>query len=369
MPQLFFPALYSNDFETADSLFLLLYPQRLPSDSQSPDDGGLFVDIYELRGIWLGGPPGPGNLPPLEKWLPLDYLLKQELSRWESGRYVHDPTAQDGLRIQKWVPTPANTIATTAPMPNLQVAEAINEWDRLLGAIESRLPFPSKETDRFAPPLQREALQGLHLSTFARHFLTHARRPKDWTFVAPGIGTFTSEDSLRSAYAAEPANASRRTLETSEEGQDWVTLLLPSMAVAAAADDEAASTLLQVPVRVPADVSRHTDGGINAFDKPWGFGKATVDRRAGLYTSWADERDGDLVQLVCPSGRTDAGSFVGRCPWGPDRLPQLAEVLGHWADLVEDGVWAVGNDGVVEDAMWWDMNGDAANMNWDDVME
>jgi hypothetical protein len=36
-------------------------------------------------------------------------------------------------------------------------------------------------------------------------------------------------------------------------------------------------------------------------------------------------------------------------------LPRrLAEVLGHWVDLVEDGVWAVEEDGVEEDAAWFD---------------
>ncbi|KAH6617401.1 hypothetical protein F5144DRAFT_551862 [Chaetomium tenue] len=294
-PQWFFPALYSNAVNQADSPFIILYPQRL--DSQAPENGGLFVDTYDLRGIWLSAPPGPGNLTPLEEWLPLDYLLKQELSRWDSGRYAHDPSAQDGLKVQKWAPVPSTTNATT-PLPNLQVAEAVSAWERLLHAIESRMPrsTPSTNNNR-EDPLRREALQDLHISTFAQDFLTHARRPSGWTFVAPGVGTF-SEASLRSAYAAEPATAFRRTLETSEEGNDWVSLLLPSVTVAAITPNDAGATLVQAPVRVPTDVSQHPGSGINSFDKPYGFGKLTVDRRAGLYTSWADERDGDLVQLV-----------------------------------------------------------------------
>jgi hypothetical protein len=375
MQQWFFPPLYRHDFDEADSPFLLLYPQRLPSDCQYPSDGGLFVDIHDLRGIWLSAPPGPGNLPPSEKWLPLDYLLKQELCRWESGRYVHDPTAEDGLKIQKWVPSPSATNTTTTPLPNLQVAEAISEWERLLGAIESRMPssttleqHESSSRDKArAEPLNPESTQGLRLSKFAQHFLTRTRRPKGWTFVAPGIGTFSSEASLREAYAAEPDNAFRRTYEASEEGQDWITLLLPSIATVAA--DNVESIPVQVEVRVPADVDRHPDRNVNSFDKLSGFGKTTVGRRAGLYTSWADQRDGDLVQLVCPSGRTNAGVFRAPCPWGPDRLPRLAEVLGHWANLVEDGIWAVGEDGVEEDAAWFDFNVDLANLNWDDMVE
>ncbi|KAK4233040.1 hypothetical protein C8A03DRAFT_39277 [Achaetomium macrosporum] len=359
MPEWFFPPLYSHDFDAASSLFLLLYPQRLPSDALPAMDGGLFVDIYTLHGIWLDAPRGPAILPS-EKWLPLDYLLKQELSRWESGRYVHDPSAEEGLRIQKWVPIPSTIEGAVAHQHNLQVAEAISEWERLLCAIESKMPSsstPEGETSEreSGEPLRLEAMQDLRLSKFAKHFLSRARRPKGWTFVAPGIGTFSNE-SLREAYATEAEDTFRRTFTTSEEGEDWITLLLPSLA-----GDK--------PVKVPADMSRVPDPEINSFDKPFGFGKATVGRRAGLYTSWADERDGDLVQLVCPSGRTNAGVFSGPCPWGPSRLPRLAEVLGNWANLVEDGVWAVDADGVKEDAVWFDSHLDLANLNWDDVSE
>ncbi|KAK4152508.1 hypothetical protein C8A00DRAFT_44457 [Chaetomidium leptoderma] len=317
IPEWFFPPLFSHDFDTASSPFILLYPQRLPSEP--PSDGGLFVDLYTLHGIWRQAPSGPGNeTPPLEKWLPLDYLLKLELSRWESGRYVHDPNAEDGFKIQKWVPVPP--WGAVAYYPNLQVAEAISEWERLLSAIESKMPSPTpeettSERERGAP-LRPEAMEGLRLSKFAEHFLGRAPRPKGWTFVAPGIGTF-SEESLREAYSAEIEDAFRRTFTASEEGEDWATLVLPSVGVES--------------VQVPADVSRVPDFNISSFDKPYGFGKATVGRRAGLYTEWADEREGDLVRL--------------------------------------DGVWAVGEDGVEEDATWFDSYVDLANLNWDDVSE
>ena len=192
-------------------------------------------------------------------------------------------------------------------------------------------------------------MEGLCLSNFAEHFLTRAPRPKGWTCVAPGIGIF-SEASLREAYSAEPEDAFRPTFTTSEEGEDWVTLVLPS-AVGS----------------VPADVSRGLDLDISSFDKSYGFGKAAVGRRAGLYIAWADERDGDLVQLVWPSGRTRAREVGGPCAWGPSRLPRLADALAYWVGLVEEGVWALGEDGVEEDAGWFDSHVDLANLNWDDV--
>ncbi|KAK4103863.1 hypothetical protein N658DRAFT_465544 [Parathielavia hyrcaniae] len=347
MPEWFFPPLFENDFNTASSPFLLLYPQRDPFESHS--DGGLFVDIYTLCGIWRRADSG-SPLPPPEDWLPLDSLLKLELSRWESGRYVNDSTAEDGLKVEKWVPVP---FTVPAYYPNLQVAEAISEWERLLSAIESKMPPPTPgvTSDRQrGEPLRHEAMEGLRLSHFAEQFLGLARRPKGWTFVAPGIGTF-SEESLREAYSVEREDAFRRTFTNPEGGEDWVTLLIPNVVVES----------------VPADVSHVPDFDISSFDKPYGFGKVTVGRRPGLYTTFAEEQDGDLVQLVCPSGRTNAGVFSGLCPWGPSRPPRLAEMLGHWANLVENEVWAVNDDGVKEDAGWFDSYMELANLNWDDI--
>ncbi|KAJ4307124.1 hypothetical protein N0V88_000501 [Collariella sp. IMI 366227] len=307
MPEWFFPPLFSYDFDAADSPFLLLYPQRLPSEPHM--DGGLFVDIYTLHGIWLPCPPGPA-MPPSEKWLQLDYLLQKELSRWESGRYVQDPNAEERLRIQKWVPVPGPpSTATVSPTPpNLQVAEALLEWERLLSAIESKLPSSAPSERQREEPLRLEAMEGLYLSKFAKDFLGLSPRPKGWTFVAPGIRT-VSEAGLREIYSVEAEDSFRRTVTAWEKGEDWVTLLLPSVKT------------------VPVDVSHVSDRDISSFNDPYGFGMATVGRRAGLYTASADERDGDLVQLLTggydpvsgpPTAGTPDSTDIGGPGLGPD---------------------------------------------------
>jgi hypothetical protein len=347
-PEWFFPPIYSCDIDAADDSFILLYPQRLPGESGA--DGGLVVDIYNLRGIWRQTPSDPaGAIPPSEEWLRLDYLLKLELSRWESGRYVHDPKAPewDGLSVQKWVPVPATVEGV---YPSLQLAEALSAWERLLGMIESKLPSPALAGER-GEPLRLEAIEDLRLSKFAKQFLSRARRPKGWTFIAPGIGTF-SEESLREAYLAEPEDTFRRTFTSSEEGEDWASLVLPNLVGS-----------------IPEDVSDVPDKGIRSFDKDYGFGKCSVGRRAGLYINFADDRDGDTVTLVCPSGQTEISRFVGPCLWGPDRSPRLTEVLYHWANLVEDGVWTVGEGGVTEDAGWFDSHRDLGNLDWYNWLE
>lgn len=47
--------------------------------------------------------------------------------------------------------------------------------------------------------------------------------------------------------------------------------------------------------------------------------------------------DSDTVHLITSSGLSTAGDFSGRCPWAKSRLPRLAEILSHWASLVESG--------------------------------
>ncbi|KAK4104691.1 hypothetical protein N658DRAFT_504272 [Parathielavia hyrcaniae] len=221
-PDWFFPPLYRYEINAAENPFILLYPQRLPSEP--PMDGGLFVDVDNLRGIWRQTPSDPaGGIPPSEKWLPLDYLLRLELSRWESGRYVHEPKAEEGLEVQKWVPVPPFTMEEGDDCPNLQLAEALSDWERLLGLIESKLPpSPTLLARERGEPLRLEAMEevsDLRLSKFARQFLSRARRPRGWTLVAPGIGTFSGE-TLREAYSAEPEDSFRRTLTSSDEGEE-----------------------------------------------------------------------------------------------------------------------------------------------------
>ena len=101
-------------------------------------------------------------------------------------------------------------------------------------------------------------------------------------------------------------------------------------------------------VRVPSSVHASSSDQVEAFDKPWGFGKFTLDRTAGVYL-YPDPTAGagDAVIVLEESGRTDWGERQGRCPWGPGHNGiRLAEMLQRWPDMVEKGVWGVGKYGV-----------------------
>lgn len=110
-------------------------------------------------------------------------------------------------------------------------------------------------------------------------------------------------------------------------------------------------------------VSQNSDFDIKTFNEDWGFGKFTVNRRAGLYTE-PGSIDSDVVRLIANTGLATAFQFDGRCPWGPSRSPRLSEVLFHWASLVENGTWKVDADGVANGNGWFDANLRQSKLNW-----
>ncbi|KAJ4386282.1 hypothetical protein N0V93_009175 [Gnomoniopsis smithogilvyi] len=304
---------------------ILLYGQN----SGEPTDGGLFFNLHTDRVVWHWA---PGPFPAEEQWISLEVALQQSLDKWNSGKYFWNPE-QGIVDVRLWTEN--------------DVTEALCSWDRLLRNIEERLPTDTGEFTRLqSVQLDQETRRSCHISDFAAEFLCRAPKP-NFTHVAPGITTF-SADSLAELYRSEEEQALRRSYPTGPgdpEGGDWATLLLPSTQA------------------VVQDVSRHPDFEVQSFDKEWGFGKFTVNRRAGLYIL-AQLFDSNTVRLINPSGISNAGDFTGRCPWGEKRPSSLAEILDHWALLVESGAWGVGADGVAEAADWFDTHMAQSQLNW-----
>ena len=110
-------------------------------------------------------------------------------------------------------------------------------------------------------------------------------------------------------------------------------------------------------------MSQSSDFDPKSSDKDWGYGKFTVNRRAGLYTA-PDSTDFDAVCLISNLGLPAACQFDSRCPWGPSRSPRLSEVLHHWASLVENGTWEVDADGVENGNGWFDANLRQSKLHW-----
>ncbi|ROT35243.1 hypothetical protein SODALDRAFT_321275, partial [Sodiomyces alkalinus F11] len=138
----------------------------------------------------------------------------------------------------------------------------------------------------------------LRISTFASVFLTKAKQPLSFTFITPGIKSFTPESVVK-LYAAEPLTSRRLANVELDRGDNYASLILPAVGS---------------PVPKPAP-------GNSYFDRDWGSAKYTVLRRAGLYVNYrstgAAGAAGDDVWLLTPEGVDDALKHYGSRPWGP----------------------------------------------------
>lgn len=103
------------------------------------------------------------------------------------------------------------------------------------------------------------------------------------------------------------------------------------------------------------EVDQHTPWSgiidVHSFDRPCGLGKLNVHEQAALHIT-PEATGSDTVHLANPSGLSTAGAFSGPCPWAESRPPGMAEILSHWASLVENGTWAMAPDDVAENHDW-----------------
>ncbi|KAF3068384.1 hypothetical protein GL218_08392 [Daldinia childiae] len=306
---------WSEPFEDEPS-FILLYAQN---SGDAPMDGGVFLDIVSYKAVWHER--DFLTFPPADQWLPLEVLLQRSLDAWETGKFYWD-VGQASMAIRSWTQN--------------DVEEALVAWNRLLSSIELRISSGTGNAPHRLEPLSSESLAPFNISTFAAEFLTRAQRP-GFSFNAPGINTFTPELFVVT-YTAEAPGSTRQTRWLGDSGdEDWPTLLFPGIDT------------------VPLDVSDNPNMYINSFDRDWGFGKFTVNRQSGLYVI-ADTKYSDVVRLIASSGLPNACEFRHRFAWGPPRDPKLAEVLRHWASLVEEGTWSVDSNGVCTDHEWFNTN-------------
>ena len=315
------PAVFLSyrDFDLAGDYpaHILLYP-----DAESGNQGGLIYDTATDLCTWAAFPPWPSY----DEWVTLETVLRKWLELWEVGKFFVDEV--EGMAIRSWV--------------QRDVDEAVEAWEGLMDAIAQKMPASTRAdgdvdgSEGLEPILGREQLQRGGFHPFAVAFLEHARRPPgEVKYVAPGISIWTS-GSFAEAVEREPTSSSRRTYLTRarSEPEQIPTLLFPAIEY--------------------SKMDRHTkvvdptEGEAEHFDKDWGFGKFTLERRAGVYLYPHPEVGvGDGVVVVEESGRDDWGQRRESCPWGPGYPTRLAEMLGRWKEMVESENWGVGKEGVV----------------------
>jgi hypothetical protein len=197
------------------------------------------------------------------------------------------------------------------------VYASLKAWEELLDAVASRLARQRQQHkvgdgEARPPSLPPALLDHYPLSLFGRGFLSRVYRPPTFRFVAPAISALIS-DPFTALYGSEPSDSPRLRRVANTEPDEWPALLLP-----------ATSSVL--PPALEA-----------TFNKPWGFAKFTVSRRAGLYLG-ADMTEADAACLVTHGVASPVFQFSPQqCPWGPGRSPRLSEVLRRWVGLLRDG--------------------------------
>ncbi|KAI1110834.1 hypothetical protein F5Y14DRAFT_339532 [Nemania sp. NC0429] len=296
-----------------------------------------------------------------ELWHPLETVLSNWIDLVRLGKIAAAPRAEpapyDAEKIGPW---------EWRSYSAAQVTACVGAWDRLCDAVEALLPSSSssssngttEDTSR-QPLLAPAALDAAEVpeDCFARDFLTRARRPR-FRRIAPGLlvppadaGEFGAAQRFtrvpRTAHCIPPVCLFPAAGERQPEA-DVAGFRNPFCG-----PFRAGLGGVGVPFRVPAgvyseSVERDTYGGSEEGFRlllPYDF-DARVDEMSLVLGMGGGARlsDGSLV-------RRGTATWLfqhGYKPFGGDfyRPQRLERLLDHWRALVEQGVWAVGPDGV-----------------------
>ena len=314
-----------REFDVGDNYpeHILLYP-----DANSGNEGGIIYDLATDLATWAFFPPWPRA----DEWSPLAEILSKWLESWEVGRFYFNEEIQD-LAVRPWVPR--------------DVEEALKSWNALTDAIAARLP-PNDENTTNPPAqnpesiLRQSQLDGAKFHTFATAFLSRAVLPfPRITFIALSITIWTPA-TFRADIEGEPSSSRRRQYLSRRRFtvEESPALLFPALRFPE-------GPAIRVPLPAPAE----TQGDMIGFEQDWGFGKFTLDRRVGVYL-YPDLAVGaaDAVVVLEESGLRDWGERQGRCTWGLGHNGlKLAEMLDKWRELIESGIWQIGEMGVIGD--------------------
>ncbi|KAJ3549167.1 hypothetical protein NM208_g71 [Fusarium decemcellulare] len=303
--------------DTDDRNIILLYGD----ETQTPTmDGGLYFNLDTDLVHW--GRLRGGRLPPDEQWVPLELALQKALDMWECGKFDWGYStgwlrSSDVVSYRPWTPEDLNS--------------TLRHWDRLIEAIQSRLPLSGQVPEtRLLEPLSTDVVEQFTISSFAKAFLCAAKRPS-FKYIAPGITTFTPE-SFASIYGAE-SPTSRRSNTGQGEGSDVISLILPS----------ATGHIVKGEGQYLFDGEDHLH-----------LADASLYEHAGLYIALMYPMgDGDATDLITDKGAINPIRFDGRRPWGPWCGIRLEEMFSLWVDLVEQGSWEVGPEGIATPHSWF----------------
>lgn len=288
------------------------------------------------------------------KWYPLETVLQAWLDEIKSGK-IKAARRDEDVRVEyfPWY---------MVPYTDKDLEEALNAYDRLVEAVETRIPVKTWIATEVEYGLVDETTldQAKILDGFARRFLLRARRPQ-FKYYAPGLQVIGSETFWNNKFLSvfTEANYKHREEETD----------IPPILLFYSEED-------YIDTKPPSEYRSR-----NNFDYPY----REVERHpAGLYLNpvyGSFVQYNDASKLVLPFGiggrryaRTSDGALygengndeiakaedttadlyqAGHRPFGEMHGTQLKYILQHWLMMVENGYWKVGPEGVMGGIQEW----------------
>ncbi len=362
--------------EPEDSL-LCLYDTNVGQGGES--GGGLFYHQgYNRAAVFMHMDDYDYSFPVkarLQLWHPLETVLSNWIDLVHLGKITASPSDAQALfgseKIGPW---------EWHPYSDTQVSSCVRAWNCLCDAIEARrrskispsttTTANSSSTIKREPLVQPALLDAASVpeNCFARSFLTRARRPNTFRYIAPGLllpPTDTAE-----FVAAQPFTKLLRASDA----------IIPPVCLFTTVRSSPQAELM----RSPFSTDGFYTGPLSGNENPPTF-QFPSSAPAGVYTEAVDRQSYDVAEegfrLLLPytldgggwesdatdiptGARKSDGSFVKRGtsaelfqhrykPFGGDyyRPQRLERLLERWCEMVVKGVWEVGErevEGTIE---------------------
>lgn len=277
-------------------------------------------------------------------WLPLELILEAFLDMIDQGKALAVDSSYDGQqeRIEPWI-MPSYT--------DCDLDETLDAFSRLTRAVETRMPRgPGDETHRLGDAIDPNALSP---NSFASRFLARAQEIR-FSHIAPGLriarqqpfsSVSVEEGEMRPILLFESSQGAHQDTERAPWGEEFVISPFPWHF----------RDVTKYPVGVY--LTETDPRGAHPFEDgcklilPYAIGDA----------GWARTSDGALFgenlhargPTASPVSRSTQLYQQGFNHFIEMHDVQLKHVLGHWADMVEQGKWAVDDDGVAGGIEKW----------------
>ncbi|KAF9889728.1 hypothetical protein FE257_007034 [Aspergillus nanangensis] len=285
------------------------------SNNVENDSVGLVFDMTTNKATWVDFmydcPPDYTE----HVWVPLDEVLEAWLRYIRRGRCIprgNEEFAPTGGTMEGW---------SMVYPPMEDVEETLATWEEYVSLVEARMPSPPPGVVQREQPEQPPQDNRTPFKGFAEAFFTRARTPT-FTHVAPSL-VFPSPSQME-------ALAARQQERFHAEESSWTT--------------EEDGLIKVVPtVLFPLGGNIHA-GLATTADRGWQDGVGLVLPTAERYESWAgpvDEENNDP-----PAYERVWQVEAVQSPFWPVHAARMTWVLRRWIQLVEEGVWRVGTDGV-----------------------